>query len=790
LESYRAERKKLAGNVPLGNLISTGESVVSASAGGIAVLVRFEPARAKLAEELEKARTAAERGDLRVRLGELNLFAGHLDDAEEQFREAEKEAQREGRMELERLRTQLFDMLVNRTAANPADNNADRLLATAERYADAPQQQVAVLLCKIGQEEAANRPTKAAEFAQMLSEKYSDILIDPLHRKPDAAESTAISGYELGQRELERLIRKHGQRAYAGQDRQLDEAFRRAKSKQDIDAMLTAHHRFPHAARAAESLLAVGEILYRRAFAASPPDLTAAARAHRVLGEVKNYDDPELRRRARVGQALIDGHLRPELTGVNYLDVKSGGRGTRASFADFSGSIAELFEQTKVVRVGEGSAFADPLRTAAAPLRRLYRFDGADSKVLRDTAGQPMCLGERVFVRSGERLLCIDSQLNDPRAAVVWSARLPEAFRSETALGQLTSDRQQVVVVCAQALVAFDAARGTVAYEKSVRDRTMQIGSWTKAVGDGDWLALVGLREDLHCLNVARGERIWQTNIHGGAASVRQVKQEFLLLADEKGTRAECYDARSGQVRLLLRPASQTRFLLTSNGLLLALDSGGTLAIYDSRRGEEEPMGKVSVGGGGELLATRGPLLALSLQDEKDPLRLVDMADLGKPRTLAGPKTSTMSRRPVGAEFVDGGLYVLWGEPADREGGSASQLLTVPAVCAYELPSGRMRFCAELAPATDGPCRVAVPHAGPGAISVLLTPLDPQLPSRQLLVATPSGNLVDCVTRRATSSGLLETIERARHDAGGPVILNGRVILRHSVALELLRSDL
>ncbi len=822
LRSYSAVEVPLMDEqAQLGQLISAGGRLVVAGPSGVGAYFGFDDAWQSTTKRLAAADTAAQRLDVRLLRGRFALAAGKVGVAAAEFRAAEGEAARAGPDAAAQVRPWLYRLAMSQVETAKDDAAAGRLLADARKYAAGAGEEANVLLRTVAYHEAFGRAADAAGAAQALAEKYEKVVVT----ETGPGESP-VTGYAAGQREIARLIRKHGRAAYGAADRQADQAAKGAIAKGDVEAMLAVQRRWPRAAAAEQLLLTAAEALYRKATTA-PGDRELLARAHRVLGEVRNFPSEQAALSARAGQAMITSRANAALGTAMAADLAAAPAGGTVKFGDYQGPAGGVAQrlprgQAGVIASGVGLAHLGPA------LREVYRMPMGGLTLLRDTRGDPVVLGSRVFFTHSSGLLCIDAEIDDDDAAVVWKADLPQVqdFRGRT--GQLSADLRLMAIVDMPQITVLETRTGRVVHRRTFGQ--LGIDNWVKLTGAGDVLAFLQWRGVVTGVDFAQGKVLWERpTVRGNTAAVTlRSRDETLLLGEGKAVEGyhsswTALDLRSGTAAEAGSASSRLRtidMLVTADGSVAWIGSA-RVGLSDPRRGVELwsaplPPGHSRLLGGGEgLVAARtadGNALLVGMEAALDPCESGPppaAAKAGKagraPRPGAGapvvhgafsrvgkglvldlPRREGGARMlPRSAELVGGRGYLLLTGAEPPGMGASGEPWAGVTVQAIELPGGKTLWTRELAPPSAGACLVSAARIAGCTMGVLLRPLDSRRPPALHVVDLATGGSIDVTAAMGGAGG-----PKIR-PAGNPgVVLNGRVVVELEDGFALLRSEL
>jgi len=759
----------LGGRGVLGRLVSAGGRLVAANAADLSIYPNYEQALASLEQQLAAAKAPTERAELHISRGLLALRSGRLEQAAGDFEAAGRDAATARDADRARRARELLGAALLGRLGEAKETEAAPLLSRLRQWAAAPGEKARLLLASAACEERFGRPAKAVELLQDLAEKFAgaELSEGPPEAAGGTTESQPVPADDLAQREIGRLIGKHGQSVYAAQDARFAQASARAKPASDADALLAACERWPHAAGAGAALLAAGEMLFVRATAKSPPDVPLAARAARALGEAQNRADAKLRTSVRLAQAVVDARFRPWLLGAAYGDLAALPPTTAVRFAGVETALGRLLAAGPAAQ----RPASDPFCWAAPPLRRRAAAPplGQAARLLRDADGRTLHLGQRVFLVTGGEVTCWDAGLDDPAAAKVWSA----PFAARGAVGHLSADGSRLALAAGTSVAVLSSATGEVTWQPPRHEWPADRQAAVRA--DGDWLVVLSAGR-LWCVDIRGGRVAWADQWRDVDTATLRAAGEALGGLDRNGG-ATCRDMRSGGVLMALRPSRRgVQADLSPDGLAVVLD-GNALEVYDPRRDGGTLIAKAAVGERNwSLLSVSRRYVVLGCGEGAGTVAICDMADPSRPVQAALGGKGDSPRLPAQAETDAKRVYVLWARRGWEAASGGGQRLDGPALTALSLAGGKALWTAELASPGDGAWTVRLVPCG-GVLAVALGGLVGSGASRQLLVGADSGAVCDAASAAAVTAGHLP-----------PAVLNGRVVLEGRDGVVVLRS--
>jgi outer membrane protein assembly factor BamB len=761
IKTREIERLSLWGkDESLGKLVSAGDILVGANAGGLSAFAGFETAWRVTGEASARTGSQAERVEYGVRRGLLAVAANRLDEADAALAEAKKlNGPRTEPAVFAHLRSRLCEGWVRRSSASATRDAAENALNRATACAATGGEKMQVLEETVRFHEKFDGPGRAVEAAQALSEK------------PPEANASADLPYRCGQREVARLIGKHGDAIYAPFDAEAEKALNDAVVRNNPDALAAVCRRWPHAKNAGAAMSAAAEILVDRAVSSSPPDMKIAMKAGRFLGEARNSVRAEARLQAAAAQSLIDLRFRPGVAYAMRATWATTDPLARVRFGKFDGTVSNLVKRIEEARNPPAPVEDCEFGLVSLPPRLVYATQDGALSVLRNTQGEPVRVGERVFLWGSDKLLCLDTQCDDHRLGTVWSVDLRPAEGAERVVGQLTSDGRKLAVTDKTTLSLFDACTGGLSYRK--RLPLLDSPNDGELAGDGDYLAIAARKNALGCVAISDGELAWQTRIPGLDKNM-QIRQEVLLIHGQETT--FCDDVRTGRTMASFRVSSRKQqrghSALTPEWLTVSIEDGGNVSVRDIRSSVTNHVRRIALGDDGWRFMGVGSRFVGLRGGTNDFARVLDMADLTHAIALdlgGGART----RQPVRMAFSGNRALLLHVQTA------SDPLLTAPALTAFELPAGKLLWERELASASNGPCRVSRLDVFGDTVSLSVTPLEVANQDRQYVISLGNGNIFD-------ASSVVPIVPRRTPNDATPVVLNGRVIVEHGNGIACL----
>jgi outer membrane protein assembly factor BamB len=810
LKDYELSEMAMPDDVLLGRLIAVDGKLISATAAGISAMFDFDSAWHSLAGAMDKARSPAQRVELRMNRGRFALLAGRVEDAATELRAVAEEARKlNGPALAAKVRRFLYQALLRQAELARSAQEAQAILGEAQKHASTPSDHAQLLLRTSRSCELAGRAADAVRDAQLLAEKYPDVLLESVNG------DAAMTGYAAGQQQIGKLIAAHGRSVYAAIDQLAQKAVEAATSKADVEALLAAARQWPHASLADQALLSAAQTLYRRAVARSPADVALLGRASRVLGELLNYRQSPLATTARVAKALVDMRIDPWSAGL-MLQPLAASASTRAKFADLDTTVGQAIELATKLRQSVPWPTAGRFAEISAPVRQAWTFGDARTQALRDSQGRPLVLGSRLMVLTSQGISCVDVAAADPESAICWSIALPERAR----LGQFSADRRLLGVVDRTTLLAISTADGRTVWRKPLT--ALGIGTLGAAMGEGDWLTFELGRGTLLCVDIARGEPAWKESFRGSPALIHGEMLQLIYRQDRYHT---IVDLRNG--RSIAPPSVRNHrdSLLTSDELLAMYTPDG-LGILDPRRPkalaytvrlvkEDPPPDPKSRRPPKDhppfdlLDASRRYVAMRDVADQT--IHVIDLEADGNHVVLGAPKLGDQNYELIQARLVDpvalagqgatrpatmpasaptagaaARAYLLWGISASAQRGTGAPMWTSPLLAAHDPGDGRLLWTRSLAAQDAGPVSVWPTSFEGRTIGVLVKTPELRRAPDALFISAQTGQVVPWRPGDESS----ELPQRVRGDQGNPIVINGRAVVECESGLVILRGAL
>lgn len=562
------ETPLLEDQLALGSLAPAAGAVVAANAGGIACYAGSGRAWDVISARFAQATAPAQQAELRLMRAQFALSNNKLADALGELRQAAADAQRAADTVLqERVRSWTYQALLRQVDQATDLAQIDRLLADATRLAQTPALQLDLAVRGLRAREHAGRFADAAAAAQALSEKYAGVST----RWNDGV----LTGYELGQREIARLIKAHGREVYAPFDSQAQQAV--ASAGAAPEKLFAAARRWRNTPAAAEALQKMVQAMLPE----PGQPIRDPALAHRALAELRRMD-PARANWALAAQASIESRFNGDLVSIT------------------------------------------PNLEPAFPLRE------TNLAVLRNWRGAPIAVGQRVVCISRDGLLCVDPAAPDAASAVLWRTPLKLTLDARGRIGQLSSDQRLLALIAGRKLTVFSTTDGKLVSETPLD--TYRLADFVRMAGWGDRVMIkVHERNRVTCFDFVTRRIVWQTEL---PAVEYQLSGEFLF-GHSFGRGNWLLNLRTGELPGMPRAELRGLPMLTGEELL-AWPTHDAVAIYDPRHTERGAITKVLLpaGAAASLLACDARYILMQANE----LRVVDLNRRQTTTVLEWPK--------------------------------------------------------------------------------------------------------------------------------------------------------
>jgi outer membrane protein assembly factor BamB len=760
----------------LGTMLVAGGRLVAANTSGLTVYTDYEDASRTLKALRERARTPPERVAIGLSLGQTALLCGRPETAAAELAAVLGEAEKSGDADLTgRARTMLFETRMAQSEGSTAQDEKERLLGQAMQYAATVGQRQQVLLARVAVRERSGRPVDAVRILQEVVERHAGRLVAP--KDGGKAHIDAAQEYEFAHRELGRLVRQHGEAVYEAFDAPMSEAIDRAIAEKDPSKMVLAWERWPYARRSAEALLSAADDAFRQATAGPASDLAMAMKASRLANAARDIPRAAGGTAGLAAQAIIDLRLRPRAAIAFAEALKGTNAGAAVTFGGVSGTAADV--AARIVDAGR-----KPLPPTDAefgyvssPMRLVYELQGVATEILRDCRGQPIRLGDCLFLSRDRELICIDTQRGDYERARLWSLDMPEKADRKTRVGQLVSNARHLAIYDQNFLWLVDMPSRKVLYRQALD--WFGTKGWLGDAGEEDWLALSDEKENIYGIRLSDGSRFWDVRapnlkadsieVRGGVLTARRAKRMRNLFLDIRTGRAFADPAVPGQ------PAPDEQTALTPEGLVVTLQPDGTVLARDARGSRGIGSWKTNLESGGwHIFGVGSRFLGLRKQTGAEPIRVLDLSDIGRTIEIKVTDSDGTPRRPNALVFQSNRALLVHGTASTGD-------LVSPAMTAFDLPSGKALWTKELAPEITGACRVAQVAPYGNAVAVAVAAAGNALSNRQLVLALGDGSLFDCQAE-------MKIRQKVASGAWSPVVMNGRVVVAGDAGVSCLRT--
>lgn len=445
---------------------------------------------------------------------------------------------------------------------------------------------------------------------------------------------------------------------------------------------------------------------------------------------------------------------------------------------------------------------AEPVLGAIQPpLEKLYELQ-AEALIVRDAAGQPVRLGEAVFVLEGGRLSLFDPSAGSFEAGKRWEAPLGvdmarihgRGFAAWAAgmIGGLSSDGSMFVLAGRGGCFGVATATGKQRWRYEVADPMVAGLNWV-ALG-GDWLAVLGVGGQITAVDVRTGKRVLSRKLAGQAwLAAPQIGGGTLAVAHGmRIMQLSVFDLNRDALLGTIDLSRSAQVHLTADGLLLVCD-GGSLRMIEPVLGINRDIWSVGLVKSSypAIVGATHAQVMVSPSSRSGLIELRSLADGGRiVRTFQTRAIRGAAAAPCWARIAGGRLYVI----TSQARGGAAQVLDgrlrytpVPSLQAFDLASGELLWATELSVGGQVNVFLMLPEICRGHVGVGVKQHATQ-PSTVMIIDGRSGRIVQKVELPAVvqAGGAAVARLHARHLwLGGPAISNGRMTLETHDALRV-----
>jgi len=517
----------------LGSLVSMKGKLIVANAAGVCAYFDYEHARSALADRIKKA-PAEDRWRLLFQQAQLAFNAKCFQDALDGLEEcaAGTSGDRLKRLKLAPWFYRTYVALGNRATELP---KMLALFRKAEPYAATDRDKAHLKIRVAKYHEKVGEHVKAVSLAQSVGQDHAQLKIADVQIGQDAddtlrlgPESESLTGNLWARQFVAGLIRRHGRSVYTEQDAKAQLAFKRAKNKEDPEALLLVAQNWPNSKWADGALFAAAEACYLRAAGKNTAEADRwLQKAVKHLSVVADDDDSRLRVSANIGLAIIYAGGDWGMAAAQSLNqIRDEPKDTPVSFAGIKGSLGDLVRDISGGNLPMFQARMSLASVVNPPLRKIFSLTGQDVYVLRDQEYRPIRLGQRILVLKrdalkGNRAVFLDTSASKATGEGQWTGLAP----TDPSMSQymyapgyglvsgLSRDNKVLVIASRTNLRGLLTENAKVVWNKSMAD--VGIGSFACMGTGAGVLVAVDSQGRLSCVDIATGSVKWKAKLVG-----------------------------------------------------------------------------------------------------------------------------------------------------------------------------------------------------------------------------------------------------------------------------------
>jgi outer membrane protein assembly factor BamB/tetratricopeptide (TPR) repeat protein len=585
----------------LGNLISTGESIIAANTYGLCVYGDYTGGLALLSRRVEAANTGE---TLRAALLARGMFAmncrqyaGAAGDFA-RYRELAAEAQDSGAAE--RIDAWLYRSLV--AAANSAEDPGRmcELFEQAVGHARTDQERAHLLLRQAKANLLRGDCVQALAAAQSLLERYpSEQMVD----YPVGPEASAVcdgpdvprtSGRSLAISMIRAVRTKgaDGAAACRAMDNEAKAALDAARSARDPQAMAAVASRWPAAAWAHGALFAAAETCYVQARGLSGTGKSAAiARAMQWLAACEGSEDSSIRLSAGAALAKLQVEYGSRaLATLVAQPLRASDPSQEVIFADMHGRLGDVLD-----RMGLSAMPRRAPEELSLPFAGSWTLSGSSAMLVRDQNNRVVHVGSRAVVLLDGSYVLLDVLARDAEAAVLGRVPAgvgenfqanPFAMAAQVMLGGVGAGGKTVCVAGRHGVVGFDSAPGMKELYRLKFDAVSGITA-PQMMASGEGVMILAGAGDVTCIDIDSGQVRWRSRLVGPAKHLSApplVENGVVCLLQADHRTITCLDLRNGKA-LWRRTDGAQRALFAGAGVLV-LQGGKYISAWELGAGK------------------------------------------------------------------------------------------------------------------------------------------------------------------------------------------------------------
>lgn len=616
----------------LGNLISVRGQIIAANASGLCAYLNYADARARLSARIDAA-TPKTKPDLLLSRGQLAFSSRNYGEGLEDLLAAQESAAAAGR-DMPRVQTLLYRTYValgDHAEGEAMEKNFRKALACAQtpqekghmRIRLAKYYRLRAEQCEIAaaakehagaaaeadslRKDKTAQAVLAVQEAQDLREQFpavdlADVEIGPSQDSVILGPTAEyICGARLGEGLIRELIQAYGQQVYDGFDTKAKTSLDQARSEHDANAMADIARRWPNSLWADSSRLLAAELLYRNAQSQTGDEAQATLAQVVPLISPLTADSIERSVRVNANVALAAVFARNGWRGaVNYYcdaarDAAGDGQGDGASqvaFGDLQGPLETMLSKLQGPRPEGAPRAVTQVATLSMPLTKIYDMARDNTCILRQQNLQPVRLGDRILLLSGNRAILADTQARDANAAVSWQGLSPmtsDALRqanmnnpSATILAALSKDQKVLMIASTEGLRGYELRTAKAKWSHTTGEIGVT-GPCVMGAGDGV-LAVVDSTGRVIVVDIATGEVLWnqvQLAMGNMMAAAPQVSGNLVMVRHAAGRQITLLDiAQKGRIVQTFQAGQSATGCFTQSGMAL-ICTDNTLTALD-----------------------------------------------------------------------------------------------------------------------------------------------------------------------------------------------------------------
>ncbi|MGB2824470.1 MAG: PQQ-binding-like beta-propeller repeat protein [Phycisphaerae bacterium] len=793
----------------LGNLVCADGKLVAASMLGICTYFGYDVARAELTRRVDRALPADRPALLRQR-AQLAFDARRFDSALADLKACEAAARARNDMDTASQLPQRFYRTYVALGNHAASDGAmHEMFLKALSHAATDQDKAHMQLRLAKYHEKAGAHAKAVELAQQIAEEYADQELADVQIGPGAGDSVQFGRREpmfpagkLAGDYIRGLLSRHGRECYVKFDALAKKALDAALAAGDPAAMLAVAERWPNSQWRDDALFRASEAYY--VMAAGDPkkadDCLAEARRH--LYGVARMDDSPLRFSASVALAMIYAHggwvtsARKECEGLRELPGE-----TQVAFADVKGRLSDVLELIEGGKLPRSPQRMKLIARISPPLAELFSIEGKGIWLLRDQEYRPVRLGGKLAVVRGPDAYLLDTASRGAEEAMsAWKglvgvdtdevhkySHYPPGMRL---IGGLSRDGKALVVADRKTIRGLDLVSAKVLWQRQMAEIGVQS---FHSMGVGCGVLVVACRTGkVSCLDIARGELLWQNDLVGGTrypVAPPRIAGQLVVLRHDGGKTVTCLGlARGGRVVGRWQASQWTECELSEDGLLVMMIDG-ELTVREAAK-IDKPLWRCKYDPGRQptMLGASSDMIAVSPSSASGPVEVMSMGGGRKVATLDVAAVAGMPGVPFDARFVGRDVYVLCAAGLSGRRRSVYGRLTNSrgiALQKFSLPDGKRQWSCELEknPSVYFP-GVLPPVFGKEHAIVTARHYQTNMAYHAHVVRLDTGQVVQKIDLQGKGAGPKDE-NRRRQGIGQPVMTNGRLCVETSEGVKI-----